>query len=267
MAITTDAGNACQKSSGYFIYAYTAIRFIADEYFSPCKQLDIIIQNLPLDLESPFAALDQLYIRILQGVPTRHRGILSEILSAVVQFPSDLSPRDIDELLVLKPGSVGLILRPLHSVLNITDIRRIMRVHHASFLDFLNDETRSSDFYVGSGDHKAKLGYSILQVLAYTYDDPQKNLENLGVYWYVEMHFYVNKLILNSAIFRRHSLITPGWIQYITSLSPSLDLLPHIELINPDFILYCIFPSYGEDEREFLTWLKVSLSTAFFFSS
>ncbi|KAJ7825244.1 hypothetical protein B0H13DRAFT_1658055 [Mycena leptocephala] len=174
-----------RKSSGYFIYASTAIRFIDDEYFSPCEQLDIIIQNLPLDSESPFTSLDQLYIQILQGVPTRHRRVLDEILAVVVYYPS-FSPRKMDDLLGLKPGNTDLILRPLHSVLKIPGDYIV--AHHASFLDFLKDESRSSGFYVGSMEHKAKLGRSILKALAYTYDDPQKNRANLELRWCVDIH-------------------------------------------------------------------------------
>ncbi|KAJ6553251.1 hypothetical protein B0H19DRAFT_949883 [Mycena capillaripes] len=53
------------KSSGYFIYAATVIKFIDDEYARPSEQLDIIQNIVPHDSESPFAALDELYIHIL----------------------------------------------------------------------------------------------------------------------------------------------------------------------------------------------------------
>ncbi|KAF7351906.1 putative nwd2 protein [Mycena venus] len=178
-----------ERSSGYFIYASTAIRFIDDEYFSPCKQLHIIIQNLPLDSESPFATLDQLYIQILKEVPSRHLGILSDIFSAVIHLSSCLRLRDMDELFGLEPGNVELTLRPLHSILQILEDKSgqlVIQVHHASFLDFLKDAARSSSFYVGSTGHKAKLGQSILNTLAYTYDNPRINLADFFFYWHVE---------------------------------------------------------------------------------
>ncbi|KAF7348929.1 putative nwd2 protein [Mycena venus] len=144
-----------ERSSGYFVYAATVIKFVDDKYFWPYQQLDIIIQSLPLDLESPFAALDQLYIQILKGVPTRHLCVLSDILSAVAHFQSHFTLGDLEELLGLEPGNAELILRPLHSVLQIPEAMWAqIEVHHASFLDFLKDETRSSCFYVGSEEHK-----------------------------------------------------------------------------------------------------------------
>ncbi|KAJ7872841.1 hypothetical protein B0H14DRAFT_2344574 [Mycena olivaceomarginata] len=191
-----------KNSSGYFVYAATVIKFVDDEYSWPSKQLEIVVQNLiPCDSESPFATLDQLYMQILQGVPTRHWGILSKILSAVVQFPSQFSLGDMNELLGLEPGTVELIIRPLHSVLNMSAVlsEDSLGVHHASFLDFLKDETRSSGFYVGSTAHKAKLGQLILKALAYTYDDPRKNLADLGLhslYWYVEVHSHSEFILI-----------------------------------------------------------------------
>ncbi|KAJ7435434.1 hypothetical protein FB451DRAFT_272081 [Mycena latifolia] len=134
------------KSSGYFIYASTVIKFIDDRRFRPTEQLDIIQNLIPQEFESPFEALDQLYIQILSTVPARSRSMLCDILCVVANF--QLLPGDIDRLLGLKPGDVGLILRCLHSVLKSPSKYHEIGVHHASFLDFLKDPSRSSIFYV-----------------------------------------------------------------------------------------------------------------------
>ncbi|KAJ7643045.1 hypothetical protein DFH06DRAFT_964369, partial [Mycena polygramma] len=52
------------KSSGYFVYASTVIRFIDDKRFRPTERL-AAVQNVSSDSEAPFATLDQLYIQIL----------------------------------------------------------------------------------------------------------------------------------------------------------------------------------------------------------
>ncbi|KAJ7909486.1 hypothetical protein B0H13DRAFT_1472242, partial [Mycena leptocephala] len=54
-----------EKSSGYFIYASTVIKFIDDKHFRPTEQLELIQNLVPSDLESPFNTLDQLYTQIL----------------------------------------------------------------------------------------------------------------------------------------------------------------------------------------------------------
>ncbi|KAJ6456314.1 hypothetical protein DFH09DRAFT_962087, partial [Mycena vulgaris] len=150
-----------ERSSGYFIYAATVIKFVDNEYSSPAKQLDIVVQNSIHDSESPFATLDQLYIQILSRVLVQSRATLSDILCVITHYLQKVTVRDIDALLGLELGTVELIIRPLHSVLdvptppnpNTTPWRYLLEVHHASFLDFLKDETRSSGFYVGSTKH------------------------------------------------------------------------------------------------------------------
>ncbi|KAJ7663509.1 hypothetical protein B0H14DRAFT_2553685 [Mycena olivaceomarginata] len=188
-----------ERSSGYFIYASTAIKFVDDEYSWPLEQLDIVVQNLiPHDSESPFATLDQLYMQILSKVPVRYRRTLCDILCVITHYPPNVTAWDIDTLLGIKLDTVELIIRPLHSVLQVPALsEHYLGVHHASFLDFLKDETRSSVFYVGSAEHKAKLGHFILKTLAYTYDDPQKNLAHPDLYWYVEIHPHSQSMSLS----------------------------------------------------------------------
>ncbi|KAJ7819858.1 hypothetical protein B0H14DRAFT_2835483 [Mycena olivaceomarginata] len=224
------------NSSGYFVYAATVIKFVDDEYSWPSKQLDIVVHNLiPLDSESPFATLDQLYMQILSRVPLRYRPTLCDILCVIIHYPGYLTARDIDVLLGLELDTVELIIRPLHSVLEVPALsqeQEPLAVHHASFRDFLKDETRSSSFNVGPAEDKAKLGQLILKALAYTYEDTQKNLADIGLYW------------------------DPDWIEYITFLPPSADLVPHIELINPDFVLQFGVAQYLRHVEKFQIWLK-----------
>ncbi|KAJ7889153.1 hypothetical protein B0H14DRAFT_1176452 [Mycena olivaceomarginata] len=146
-----------ENSSGYFIYASTVIKFIDDEYSHPSKQLDMIL--VLHNTSSPFEPLDQLYLQILRGVPAKHHSSLCDILSVLVNYPGGIEVEEIDDLLDLEPGTVSLILRPLHSVLELRSERIWfvgIQVHHASFRDFLENQERSSIFYVGSPQHRAK---------------------------------------------------------------------------------------------------------------
>ncbi|KAJ7028929.1 hypothetical protein C8F04DRAFT_48621 [Mycena alexandri] len=138
-----------QKSSGYFVYASTVIKFIDDKYSRPTERLETIQNMSPTQSDAPFEALDQLYHQILSGVPVRFRSQLSDILQCVI-YPFDLAPFQIDLLLGLHPGDTRLILRGLHSVLSVSDFEfGTISVYHASFLDFLQDQRRSSGFHVG----------------------------------------------------------------------------------------------------------------------
>ncbi|KAJ7800055.1 hypothetical protein B0H14DRAFT_2387619, partial [Mycena olivaceomarginata] len=182
------------KSSGYFIYASTVIKFVDDEYSRPPDQLEIIQNLFPHDSESPFKSLDQLYLEILSKVPHRYRSHLCDILSVIMNYPrpEEITVREIEELLCLKPGDTSLILRPLHSVLKFASEggNHRIQLHHASFGDFLNSHERSSTFHVGSPQHRVKLACSILKALAYNHDNPQKNRADLWFRWYVHVHHY-----------------------------------------------------------------------------
>ncbi|KAJ7118212.1 hypothetical protein C8R44DRAFT_707632 [Mycena epipterygia] len=164
-----DIEHLVRKSSGYFIYASTVIKYIDDKNFRPADRLDIIMGLAEPDLESPLAALDQLYTQILSDAPRRPRllGILTVIVAKL-----HLSVDHIEQLLELKPGDIGLALRGLHSLVEIRC--DWVTVHHASFLDFLNDQTRSGLFYINS-QHRSDLARQILKAFSYKYEDPSLN--------------------------------------------------------------------------------------------
>jgi hypothetical protein len=134
------------KSSGYFIYASTVIKFIDDEYSRPTERLAAVQTLTPTNSDPPFEALDQLYTQILSGVPIRFRSTLRDILHCTLELHLQLEPHEIERLLELQPGDIRLILRSLHSVLKI-DLDEIS-AHHASFLEFLQDPQRSSIFHI-----------------------------------------------------------------------------------------------------------------------
>ncbi|KAJ7925697.1 hypothetical protein B0H13DRAFT_2568509 [Mycena leptocephala] len=173
-----------KKSSGYFIYASTVIKYIDDKYFRPTDRLEIIMgfTEVEPDSGSPFEALDQLYTQILAAVPARRQ--LVRILTVIAADLKILlsSIEYLEHLLDLKPGDVLLALRGVHSVINVEEDKDTEKddeeyqvwVHHASFLDFLHDPTRSGVFHVGNCN-RTHLARDILKKLAYTYNDPTAN--------------------------------------------------------------------------------------------
>jgi hypothetical protein len=167
------------NSSGYFIYASTVIKFVDDEDARPTKRLDVIMGIAEPDLESPFAALDQLYTEILSTIPTRPH--LLRILAVITHL--ELPVRSMERLLGLQPGDVRLALRRLQSVIQLPSVHRdddkgtevttesIVLTHHASFLDFLEDPARSGAFHVGDS-LRSNLAEDILKALSCTPDQP-----------------------------------------------------------------------------------------------
>ncbi|KAJ7884472.1 hypothetical protein B0H13DRAFT_1628685 [Mycena leptocephala] len=169
-----DVDKLVEKSSGYFIYAATVIKFIDDKDFRPTERLAVImgftIQDSPED-ESPYWTLDQLYIQILSQTRRAARPRLLEILTVIIS-DLHLGLRHMEQLLELKPGDMQLALRGLHSVLKVpttigSDTDSI-NVYHASFPDFLEDPSRSGSFYVGGCQHKQRLVCRILKAFCDT---------------------------------------------------------------------------------------------------
>jgi hypothetical protein len=172
-----------RKSSGYFVYASTIIKFVDDKDYRPSERLDIITGLTESTSGSPFAALDQLYSQILCAAP--HRPQLLQILAIVVaNFQFEI--RHIEQLLELRPGDVRLTLRGLHSVISFdkrSDDDRMVRIipHHASFLDYLQDSTRAGPFYVCNPLQRTDLALRILKALSYPIDDPDLNAEGAPI--------------------------------------------------------------------------------------
>ncbi|KAF7372986.1 hypothetical protein MSAN_00505900 [Mycena sanguinolenta] len=215
-----------RKSSSYFIYASTIIKFIGDEDYHPPQRLAMVQDASSTGSASPFEVLDQLYLTILASA--RRQSELIQILCAIVIFR--LVPRTIDQLFGLAQGETRLILRGLHSVLNIPwDDEDEIVSHHASFLDFLNNHDRSGNFCVGILNNQISLARSLLQVYAHL--------------------FQCNNIRFLSRL-----------IRFIGSLPPSdavAELFPLIGSINPDYIFhpeeYQLEYDYFED---IVSWLK-----------
>ncbi|KAF9041151.1 hypothetical protein BDP27DRAFT_1347384 [Rhodocollybia butyracea] len=212
------------RSSGYFIYASTIIKFVDDKNYRPTERLAIVMQD-QIESESPFDILDQLYINILSTVPISKHHKLIQILCALVNF--DITAHDVDQLLGLEIGDTRLFLRSLHSIIDapLFHHHHFFTNQHASFYDFLRDPKRSQDFYVGV--HHMDLARSMLRFLAHVYD--QKHWD--------DFQYYLNKLLL-----------------FIASLPPSVELLPLIEnAIIPEYIYY-FDENFPVDHM--LAWIK-----------
>ncbi|KAJ7351477.1 hypothetical protein DFH08DRAFT_694477, partial [Mycena albidolilacea] len=240
-----------EKSSGYFIYASTVIKFIDDKDFRPTERLADVIhwQNLPIYSDRPFEALDQLYAQILCAAPARSR--LIRILCVLDNFP-DISLREIDHLLQLNPGDARLSLRRLHSIFNVPSNGDIS-VYHASIRDFLGDPTRSGEFCVRTLQRRMELARSVLKALSRRYKDSMYQSSPDG---YAAI-FPIDFLIMNYVICRR---LACSGIRYLpSSVPPVADLVPLVRSIDPDF-LFNPGPLFSEDEmlREMTDWLKVS---------
>ncbi|KAJ7802178.1 NACHT domain-containing protein [Mycena leptocephala] len=216
-----------QKSSGYFVYASTVIKFIDDKYSRPTDRLVLVLSLTSTDSEAPFEALDQLYTHILSVVPIRFHSKLLDILQCVIVSRQRWNHLQIDQLLGLPHGDTQLILRALHSILKMgkTGCTAIY-VHHASFLDFLQDPQRSLDFHIKL-EIRTNVARALFKALS---DSSHRN---------------------NSCNLTGHDLV-----KCIESIPPSAELVPLIHSFNPDFIWWDLDLTLPNKIDKVLTWLK-----------
>ncbi|KIL61646.1 hypothetical protein M378DRAFT_847127 [Amanita muscaria Koide BX008] len=142
------------KSSGQFVYASTVIKYVGAEYESAVERLNIILGLKPSTGKSPFSELDALFREILQRQPDQDflRDFLA--ISAACRALSEHLHEDRAMLLGLSEKGLCRKLRGMHSLLK---FEPFIDVHHKSFLDFLDDPSRSGEYHVS--EHCANKRY------------------------------------------------------------------------------------------------------------
>ena len=164
-----------QKASGQFIYASTVLKFVGAEFYNPISQLDIVLDPSPSN-ETLFSDLDHLYSQILSTYPIPEKLIC--VLGTVLALHCPQPPGVIEDLLGMKVGEVGLVLRGMHSLTKFphipdenftrsTDIGEDngIRLLHASFEDYLVDKNRSGHFFIDKNIFRAQITKAGFQLM------------------------------------------------------------------------------------------------------
>jgi hypothetical protein len=151
-----------QKSSGLFIWAATACRFIdAGEVFAEQRLVEIL-EGSRSDA-TPERHLDQIYLTVLQGSISTNFSeqekvllylIQGKVLGSMVVSLSPLSAASLGRLINLPKSQVEQTLGKLHAIVDLPkDVTSFLHLHHPSFRDFLLDKNRCSDlhFWVDEG--------------------------------------------------------------------------------------------------------------------
>ncbi|KAK7028058.1 hypothetical protein VNI00_015009 [Paramarasmius palmivorus] len=148
----------CWNACGQFIYATTIIRFIDDEFYNPCEQLEKVLgqrKNDSEDGDSPFTPLDALYHQILSSYPQAKRKQLRDALGFLMYFkdnPNETPHAErnvitMEILYGLPAGGAALLLRRSRSLIEGVE-DGAPRIIHKSFRDYLEDESRSHEFFI-----------------------------------------------------------------------------------------------------------------------
>ncbi|KAF9485080.1 hypothetical protein BDN70DRAFT_917250 [Pholiota conissans] len=165
-------------SSGQFIYAATAARYIDSPRHNPASRLNFMIKPTnATGKETPFSQLDSLYQLILGTVTDLP--IVLDVLTFLVLRTSKMTMPNIhfvSNLFGLDQIDVRLALTDMHALMNVPsiddDTGDLLRIHHASMSDFLTDPSRAGElFYIDP-----KKGHTHLTV---SYVRRLKHLEEL----------------------------------------------------------------------------------------
>ncbi len=146
------------KASGHFGFASTALRYIGDPaHAAPTSRLDDLLsflQGVKGRTSNPLEALDALYAAILRDVSENLLPTIKQFmgyLTFVSAFPLD-SIQGLCNFLHVDQATFYTAFRKLHSVVDVPSpeaaFQTLLRVYHASFVDYLSNPSRSGTFAI-----------------------------------------------------------------------------------------------------------------------
>ncbi|KAG8742620.1 hypothetical protein FRC10_001218 [Ceratobasidium sp. 414] len=166
MAISASELSALVEQSGVlFIYAATVVRYIGKDNFARGpKRLAEVLRVSGSSLSGGDKGIDTLYTAILEAafddpeLSESDRDEMKLILGTIICAQEPLSVDVIAGLLRLDGGaSVQAALRPLRSVLHVSDTTHIVTTLHESFPDYLFNKRRSDRFHCDMKEQNARL--------------------------------------------------------------------------------------------------------------
>jgi hypothetical protein len=169
-----------QISGGLFVWAATACRFIQEGLFADERVQSLLEGSKPSTApeEHPEAHLDELYTTVLKksirpGYSVTDKealyGMLRYILGSIIVLLSPLSASSLYKLLHVTEQKMNQALKDLHAILDIPKVNaHPLRLHHASFRDFLLDSKRCGDpnFRVDEKQTHRTLAESCIQLMS-----------------------------------------------------------------------------------------------------
>ena len=194
--LSSDISILCEKAAGLFIYASTAIKFVASRHHQPPNQLSLLI-SLPQDTaQEGDSGIDSLYTEILRQAycdlgPDNQEPVNQEVyhhfrsvVGAVLLAFNPLSTKSLSSLLqgFDTPSKISTTLNSLHSLLLVPEgTEDPVHVFHKSFPDFLMDLNRCQDarFFVDPSVHHMELLLSCLHLME---ERLKRNICNLEDY-------------------------------------------------------------------------------------
>jgi hypothetical protein len=168
-----------RRAGALFIYAVTAVEYIANKYEDPENQLARLLSADGGDIGSDFGRLNSLYDKILQGfLPSDQRQgervkltqRFRDIVGTVVLLQTPMTVSDLSALLDMNPMQTWKTLQLLRAVLIVPSSPNhpdTVRIFHESFTDYLMELGRCADaaFAIDASEHHGRLAMICLQLM------------------------------------------------------------------------------------------------------
>lgn len=163
-----DIDSIVTKSSGQFIYAATAMRFISESSASPKLSLEKVQGVVQIINNSPFTRLDAAYTHILSQVDDQealkdilHAQFLKEDSEVFTEFKDFQRHATLQKVLsIYNPkytdDVVHSCIADLTSIAFYEFAERLL-FYHASFADYLLDQSRSGEYFLNLEEFNLKL--------------------------------------------------------------------------------------------------------------
>ena len=140
-----------EKASGQFIYADTVIRYIRGHHGHENRLKAVLNLQLFHSKDSPFTMLDALLHQIFRSIKPDMIETVMEILGALM-YIKNFPFRKLSHLVPFfgyQPGELVSIMGDLLSLVDVPDHPEgTIKVYHASLPDFLQNPSRSKQFYL-----------------------------------------------------------------------------------------------------------------------
>lgn len=180
-------------SSGLFIWAATACRYIREgKRFAP-RRLEYILQNSQGVPTAPEKHLDEIYGTVLrQTISPEYTSeekvevytLLRKILGSIITLLSPLCVTSLSRLIHVPKEEADQTLSELHSILDIPVNHDLpLRLHHPSFRDFLVNKDRCTDanFYVNEAEMHHTLTEQCLEIMSQALKRDICDLQDFGM--------------------------------------------------------------------------------------
>ncbi|QRV75744.1 Notchless protein [Ceratobasidium sp. AG-Ba] len=154
-----------ERSGVLFIYAATVVRYIEHDHFSrSAKRLKQVLEESSSGSKESDKYIDELYTTILRAAFDDHnldesdKAEMQLVLNTVICARKPLTVDSLVELTgldysdVVKPA-----LRPLLSVLNVSESSGLVTTLHESFPDYMFNRQRAGMFWCNSQEHNAQM--------------------------------------------------------------------------------------------------------------